>query len=420
MQFSQQVSEFLPQLRELFPPTPCHKNKFLSDRYNTEIYLKREDLAPVRSYKLRGAYHFISDFFQENPQKSPKTQKFVAASAGNHAQGFAFSCKKYGTQGTIFMPVTTPGQKVEKTKIFGENFIEIILHGDTFDEAAAAAQKYCHQEGALFVPPFDHPKIIEGQATIGAEIIEQIGAVDLIIVPVGGGGLASGLCQYMAEVSPQTKILLVESEGAPSLKKSLQAGKNNTLKHVDTFADGTAVAKIGEHNFPILSQHVEAKDVYLCPENRLSITMMELLNQEGIVLEPSGALSIDALRDIIPDLPTKPQKIVCIASGGNFDFERLPDVKERAMKFSGTKKYFILRLPQRPGALKEFLGCMGPDDDISRFEYLKKSSKNFGSVLLGIETKNPQNFPKLFEKMHALGFDYTDVTHDEILADFVI
>lgn len=417
MSYAEKVDLAAEKIGKIFPSTPCQKNKLLSDRYSAEIYLKREDLTPVRSYKLRGAFNFISSFFTENLSKDPSEQKFVAASAGNHAQGFAFSCKKYGAHGTIFMPVTTPGQKIQKTKIFGGEFIEVVLTGDTFDEAAKAAQKFCQEESALWVPPFAHEKIIEGQATVGKEIIEEVGAPDILIIPVGGGGISSGICQYFAEVSPETKIILVEPVGAPSLKKSLEKGQNSILEKIDTFADGTAVAKIGDLNYNILAKYFGREDVVVCPENRLAGTMLELLNQEGIVLEPSGALAIDALQDV-KNLAGK--KIVCIASGGNFDFERLPDVKERAMKFSGMKKYFILRLPQRPGALKEFLGCLGVDDDIARFEYLKKSAKNFGSVLLGIETKDPQSFPVLFGKMEALGFDYTDVTDDEILADFVI
>jgi threonine dehydratase len=419
MFYPRKVDQAAEKLQKISPPTPCQKNKFLSDKYGAEIYLKREDLTPVRSYKLRGAFNFIACFFAKNPDKNPSEQGFVAASAGNHAQGFAFSCQKYGAKGTIFMPVTTPGQKIEKTKIFGGDFIEIVLIGDTFDQAAKAAAEFCQEKKALLVPPFEHEKIIEGQATVGKEILEQVPDTDLVIVPVGGGGLSSGLCQYFAERSSKTKILLTEPFGAPSLKRSLQKGENITLDTVDTFADGTAVAKIGDLNFEILQQFFTSEDVILCPENRLARTMLELLNHEGVVLEPSGALSIDALQDVEVDL-LKGKKIVCIASGGNFDFERLPDVKERAMKFSGTKKYFILRLPQRPGALKEFLNCLGSEDDIARFEYLKKSAKNFGSVLLGIETKRPENFPQLFARMKKLGFDYTDVTDDEILADFVI
>ena len=389
-------------------------SKYLSDKYKADIYLKREDLTIVRSYKIRGAFNLISQLSE--PEKQ---QQIICASAGNHAQGVAYACFHFQIPGVVFMPITTPAQKIEKTKLTGKSFVEIKLTGDTFDEAYEAAHRYCVQENGIFVPPFDHEKIIEGQATIGSEILDQISnPIDMMIVPVGGGGLSAGILKYMDITSPNTEITCAEPMGAPSLYESLKSGSRQTLDKIDTFVDGAAVKQVGKINFDIIRQYIK-NEVILVPENRLCETMMEFLFHEGIVLEPAGGLSIDALKDC-PKQKIKGKTIVCIVSGGNFDFERLPDVKERALKHSGRKKYFILRLPQRPGALKEFLNLLGPDDDISRFEYLKKSAKTFGSVLLGVETKDPNHFSELFEKMRQVGFEYQDVTDNEILADFVI
>jgi threonine dehydratase len=417
MSFSAEVKKVTRSLRDFFPATPCQKNEFLSKKYQANIYLKREDLTPVRSYKIRGAYNFIQSAKQESRGKK---LNFVAASAGNHAQGFAFACQKFECPGTIFMPVTTPGQKVQKTRVFGGPYITIKLIGDTFDEAYAAAKSYGEKHQGVFVPPFDHPKIIEGQATIADELWDLEKSIDLLVVPVGGGGLSAGLTEYLRDLKATTRMILVEPQGAPALYNSLKKGANTTLQSINTFVDGAAVKRIGELNFEILKKAYCPEDMVLVPEARLCRTMITLLNHEGIILEPAGALSIDALWDIFKDSQWRGKNIVCIASGGNFDFERLPQVKEQSMKYEGTKKYLILRLPQRPGALKEFLNCLGPQDDIARFEYLKKSAKNFGSVLLGIETSQPENFESLFERLQEKAFRFEDVTDDEILADFVI
>ncbi len=419
MSFAQDIPAVKKALRNIFPITPLQYNEMLSLRYGANIYLKREDLTPVRSYKIRGAFNFMNTFLKENKGEN---LSFVCASAGNHAQGFAFSCAYFKTQGTVFMPVTTPQQKIDKTKIFGGEFIKIELIGDIFDEALKASQTFGEKTGAVMVPPFDAPLVIQGQASIGLEILEQLEeknkTLDMVLMPVGGGGLSAGLSEYFKEMSPKTELFCVETSGTPTLTVSLKEGKLTPLDSVDTFADGTAVKMIGASNFEILKKNIK-NPVQLVPENRLCQTLLEFLNQEGIVLEPSGGISIDALKNFSPE-SLKGKNIVCIVSGGNFDFERLPDVKERAMKYSGLKKYFVLRLPQRPGALKEFLGLLGDGDDIARFEYLKKSSRNFGSVLLGIETQKSENFPILFDKMVERGFEYQDITDDEILAEFLI
>lgn len=412
--FTQKAQLATQNLRKIFPPTPLQFSEYLSEIYEANIYLKREDLTPVRSYKIRGAFNLISQLSEAELDKG-----IICASAGNHAQGVAFACAYFKKKGKIFMPVPTPKQKTEKTKLIGKEFVEVILVGDTFDEAYKASQEACKKEGSTFVHPFDHEKIIEGQASIGIEILEELQKpIDYLLMPVGGGGLSSGIFQVFFEQSSTTELICAEPAGAPSLKKSLEKNKIVELDKIDTFIDGAAVKRIGYINYQIISQFIKT-EVLLIPENRLCNTILDFLFHEGIILEPAGGLSIDALKDL-PKKEIKGKTIVCVLSGGNFDFERLPDVKERAMKYSGVKKYFILRLPQRPGALKEFLGLLGEEDDIVRFEYLKKSAKSFGSVLLGVETKDPKNFFALYAKMEKVGFEYQDVTHDGILADFVI
>jgi threonine dehydratase len=401
-------------MRALFPETPLLRNAFLSDRYGADIWLKREDLSPVRSYKIRGAFNAITKHLALHPDQG----QFVAASAGNHAQGVAFICRHLGKHGTIFMPVTTPKQKIAKTQVFGGDAIEIRLVGDYFDDTLAAAQDFCAASGAHFLSPFDDLDVIEGQASVAVELIEQLGAApDRLVLPVGGGGLSAGITTYLAATGAATRLKLVEPAGGASLTAALKAGEPVTLPRVDNFVDGAAVARIGAHPFQILRQ-TDPGDVLVAPENRICVTISEMLNIEGIVLEPAGALAIDALADLGAAL--RGQSVVCVTSGGNFDFERLPEVKERAMHFQGLKKYFILRLPQRPGALKDFLALLGPDQDIARFEYLKKSARNFGSVLIGIETGAPESFDVLFEQMAQGGFAYRDITEDEVLAEFMI
>lgn len=398
-------------IRGVLPPTPLQRNVHLSEAFGADIWLKREDLSPVRSYKLRGAFNAMRKVLAGDPGKAD----FVCASAGNHAQGVAYMCKYFQVKGTIFMPVTTPQQKIDKTRIFGGEHIEISLVGDYFDDTLRAAQDYCADIDGHFLSPFDDEDVIEGQATVAVEIEAQLGGMpDRIILPVGGGGLSAGVRSYVGD---RCALTFVEPIGGACLFAALQAGGPVDLKKVDTFADGAAVGRIGVRTFDRL-RDVSLVDMIQVSEDRLCITMLEMLNIEGVVLEPAGALAIDALKDLHEQIAGK--QVVCVASGGNFDFERLPEVKERAQRFAGLKKYFVLRMPQRPGALKEFLGILGPEDDISRFEYLKKSARNFGSVLIGLETKRAENFDALLSKLEAAGFTYTDITDDEILAQFLI
>ncbi|WP_412552946.1 threonine ammonia-lyase IlvA [Shimia sp. MIT1388] len=398
-------------MRSVFPATPLQLNAHLSARFGADIWLKREDLTPVRSYKLRGAFNAMRKVRTENPDQ----RIFVCASAGNHAQGVAYMCKHFNVMGVIFMPVTTPQQKVFKTQVFGGDNVEIRLVGDYFDDTLAAAQAYCAEAGAEFLSPFDDEDVIEGQASVAVEIEDQLGKTpDHIILPVGGGGLSSGVYSYFGAGLQYT---LVEPEGGMSLAAALETGAPTTLAHVDSFVDGAAVARIGDKTFACLAD-LSPEDVVAAPEDRICATMLEMLNVEGIVLEPAGALAVDALTDVADQI--KGKTVVCVTSGGNFDFERLPEVKERAQRYSGVKKYFILRMPQRPGALRDFLETLGPEDDIARFEYLKKSARNFGSVLIGIETRKPENFDALFERIEAAGMTYTDITNDETLGQFVL
>ncbi|WP_136646068.1 threonine ammonia-lyase IlvA [Tabrizicola sp. YIM 78059] len=401
-------------LRGLFPETPLQRNDHLSQRFAADIWLKREDLSPVRSYKIRGAFNAMRKVHDRQLEQ----RQFVCASAGNHAQGVAYTCRHFGVEGVIFMPVTTPQQKIEKTRMFGGGHVRIELTGDYFDQTLAAAQAFCAEQGAHFLSPFDDPDVIEGQASVAVEILDQLGrAPDFVILPVGGGGLASGVTRYMREVAPSVRFRFVEPLGGASLTAALREGGPTRLPRVNSFVDGAAVARIGDSNYAHLAW-IPREAVHLAPEDRICVTMLEMLNVEGIVLEPAGALSVDVLPELAEEIRGK--TVVCVTSGGNFDFERLPEVKERAQRYSGLKKYFILRMPQRPGALREFLNLLGPDDDITRFEYLKKSARNFGSVLIGIETKDANNFRHFTDRMDAAGLAFRDITADEALAEFLI
>ncbi|HAV60461.1 threonine ammonia-lyase IlvA [bacterium] len=408
--FSNQAAEATERMRQLFPATPLQRNDHLSNVYDADIWLKREDLSPVRSYKLRGAFNAMG--------KQADKDVFVCASAGNHAQGVAYVCRHLQKKGVIFMPVTTPEQKIRKTRLFGGAWVQVQLVGDYFDDTLRASQAYCAEVGGHFLSPFDDPDVIEGQATVTYEMLEQLGrSPDVFVVPVGGGGLSSSARRLLSERAPETEIFYVEPSGGKSLAAAVQAGAPIALAQVDTFVDGAAVAKMGVNTFAAL-KGIDADHVLDIPEDRICTTILDMLNTEGIVLEPAGALALDALKDLKDKI--KGKTVVCVSSGGNFDFERLPEVKERAQRYAGVKKYFILRLPQRPGALKDFLGLLGPDDDIARFEYLKKSARNFGTVLLGIETSKPENFALLSERLEAAGMSIRDITGDEAMVDLII
>ncbi|WP_339062975.1 threonine ammonia-lyase IlvA [Tepidibacillus marianensis] len=400
-------------LKDVVIKTPLQRNEILSDRYQCNVFLKREDLQIVRSFKIRGAYNFIQSLTKEEREKG-----VVCASAGNHAQGVAYSCHLLKIHGKIFMPTTTPRQKVTQVKHYGGSFVEVILTGDTFDDSYYAAKNYCDQENMVFIHPFDDHRTIAGQGTIGVEIMNDIeDTIDYIFVGIGGGGLASGISTYMKSISPSTKTIGVEPTGAPSMKRSFEQNRVVTLDTIDKFVDGAAVKQVGELTFTMCKENLD--DILLVPEGKICTTILELYNENAIVVEPAGALSIAAL-DFYRD-QIKGKNIVCIVSGGNNDIDRMQEIKERSLIYEGLKHYFIINFPQRAGALREFIDeVLGINDDITRFEYTKKNNKDNGPALVGIELKNKEDYHSLIERMHKKSVSYIEINKDEKLFHLLI
>jgi threonine dehydratase len=400
------------RLKKVVNRTPLTFNHNLSRKYRCNVFLKREDLQVVRSYKLRGAYNMMSSLPEEQLKKG-----VVCASAGNHAQGFAYSCKKLNVKGVVFMPIITPNQKVSQTKMFGEDFIEIKLVGDTFDDCAVAAKQYTQENGMTFIPPFDDLRIIEGQATVGVEILEDKTDIDYLFVPVGGGGLASGVGSYFKMYSPKTKIIGIEPEGAPSMKRALLAGHPVTLDSIERFVDGAAVKRIGDLTFQICKEVLD--DMHLVAEGKVCSTILQLYNEDAIVVEPAGALSISALDDYAEEI--KGKNVVCIVSGSNNDIDRMQEIKERSLQYEGLKHYFLVRFAQRPGALKEFVNhVLGPNDDITRFEYMQKHNKESGPALVGIELKSREDYEVLLANMNKFNINYTELNKNDTLFGYLV
>jgi threonine dehydratase len=400
------------RLRPVVTKTPLVLSHSLSRKYNCNVYLKREDLQVVRSYKLRGAYNMMSSLPREQLQKG-----VVCASAGNHAQGFAYSCKKLGVKGVVFMPIITPQQKVQQTKYFGEDFIEIKLVGDTFDDCSLTAQKFTTENGMTFIPPFEHPKIIEGQATVAVEILNELSDVDYLFVPVGGGGLSAGVGTYFKTYSPKTKIIGAEPEGAPSMKAAFEAGHPVTLTSIDSFVDGAAVKRVGDLTYSICRNVLD--EINLVPEGKICSTILKLYNEEALVVEPAGALSIASLDDHTEEI--KGKNVVCIVSGNNNDIDRMQEIKERSLQYEGLKHYFLIRFAQRPGALKEFVNhVLGPDDDIVRFEYIQKHNKETGPALVGIELKSKEDYQSLLDNLRKYNINYTELNKDDNLFGYIV
>ena len=400
------------RLKDIVVKTPLTLNANLSKKYQCNIFLKREDLQVVRSYKLRGAYNMMSTLPTEQLQRG-----VVCASAGNHAQGFAYSCKKLNVKGVVFMPVPTPNQKVSQVKMFGEAFIEIKLIGDTYDDCAAAAKKYTEENSMVFIPPFDDYKIIEGQATVGVEILEAQNEIDYLFLPIGGGGLVAGVGTYFKEHSPQTKIIGIEPEGAPAMYESLKAGKVISLETIDKFVDGAAVKRVGDLTFSIAKDLIE--EVHLVPEGKVCSTILKLYSEDAIVAEPAGALSIAALDDYADVI--KGKNIVCIISGGNNDIDRMQEIKERALQYEGLKHYFLIRFAQRPGALKEFVNhVLGPNDDITRFEYMQKHNKETGPALVGIELKSKEDYEILVDNLKKYQINFTELSKNDNVFGYLV
>ena len=400
------------RLTEVVAHTPLQYSQRLSEKYRASIYLKREDLQVVRSYKLRGAFNKISLLSEADRKKG-----VVCASAGNHAQGVAFSCKRLGIRGVIFMPEPTPRQKISQTEMFGQGYIEIVLTGDTFDDCQRAALAYANEHDITFIHPFDDPAIIEGQGTVGMEILQDQPETDLVIIPIGGGGLAAGAGTYLKEKKPGIRIYGVEPEGAPSMKTALEHGGPVTLAEINRFVDGAAVKRIGDLTYQYCSKLLD--DMHLIPEGKICTTILELYNKDAIVAEPAGALAVAALDFYADQIIGK--NVVCIISGGNNDIDRMGEIKELSLLYEGLKHYFIVRFPQRPGALKLFVNeVLGPHDDITRFEFIKKTQRERGPALVGVELQNASDYTALVDRMRTHRFDFREVNSDQTLFEYLI
>ncbi len=408
MTIFEEVLEAKKQFEGVVYATPLLPSRNLSNEFHSNILLKREDLQVVRSYKIRGAYNKMSSLTE-----TEKKQGIVCASAGNHAQGVAYSCHLLQINGKIFMPKTTPKQKIKQVQLFGQEYTEIILTGDTFDDAYASANEICQAEHKVFIHPFDDVKVIAGQGTVGLEILEDAKVpIDYVFVPIGGGGLASGLSTVFKELSPNTKIIGVEPEGAPSMKTSIENGVNTRLESIDKFVDGAAVKQVGNHNFKICKENLD--DIILVPEGKVCSTILQLYNEEAMVVEPAGALTIAAL-DFYKE-QIKGKNVVCIVSGSNNDIERTAEIKERSLLYEGLKHYFLIQFPQRPGALKEFVNdILGDDDDITYFQFKQKNSRESGPVIVGLELKNKTDILPIQHKMTAKGFEFHYLNEKEDL-----
>ena len=400
-------------LEEILEPTPFQKNQNLSDIYEADVYLKREDLQMVRSYKIRGAYNKIRSIAPESMQNG-----IVCASAGNHAQGVAFSCSKLKIMGSIFMPVTTPKQKIEQVRMFGREYIEIILTGDTFDAANSAAIKFAKENDKTFIPPFDDPKVMEGQGTIGREILSQCKEkLDYIFVPIGGGGLASGLGSYIKQMSPETKIIGVEPGGAPCMNEAIKARKVIKLEQIDKFVDGAAVQEAGALTYEVCKEVLD--DIIVVPEGAVCTTIIQMYNKSAIVVEPAGALAAAALRFYADKI--KGKKVACIVSGSNNDITRMEEIREKSLLYEGLKHYFIVNFPQKSGVIVSFIrDILGPTDDLVHIQYTKKTNKNSGPALIGIELASKENFEPLLQRMDAQGIKYEYINENNQLFEILI
>lgn len=409
---TRRIREAAERLQPVVVRTPLMYNANLSRRYNCDVYLKREDMQVVRSYKLRGAYNMMSSLDAGQLSKG-----LTCASAGNHAQGFAYSCKKLNAKGVVFMPIITPKQKVNQVKMFGGDAIEIRLVGDTFDDCSAEAQAYTREHNMTFIPPFDDARIIEGQGTVGVEILEELQEVDYLFMPVGGGGLASGVGAYFRTYSPGTVIVGIEPEGAPSMQQALDKGGPVTLQEIDRFVDGAAVKRVGDLTYAICKDVLDKMS--LVPEGRICSTILKLYNEDAIVVEPAGALSIAALEDYKEQI--KGKRVVCVVSGSNNDIDRMQEIKERSLLYEGLKHYFIVRFAQRPGALRDFVNhVLGPGDDITRFEFIQKHNKETGPALVGIELKNREDYDVLIANMRKFNVHYTELNKDDNLFGYLV
>lgn len=399
MELLDKIYQARERIKNVAIHTSLMMNENLSEEFSAQIYLKREDLQPVRSYKLRGAYNKIVSLSDEE-----KSRGVVCASAGNHAQGVAYACNKLSIKGTVFMPVTTPPQKIKQVKLFGKDKVDIVLKGDTFDEASEKAHQFCKEVDAIFIHPFNDEKVIAGQGTIALELLEDTKSpIDYLFAPIGGGGLAAGIITVFKQLSPDTKIIGVEPAGAASMKTSIEKGVNTTLENIDNFVDGAAVKRVGEQTFEICKTNLE--DIVLVPEGKVCTTILRMYNEEAIVVEPAGALTISAL-DFYKE-QIKGKNVVCIVSGSNNDITRMQEIKERSLLYEGLKHYFLVQFPQRPGVFKDFVNdILGPNDDIVYFRYSKKNNRESGPAVVGIELKDPDDLSKIEEQLKHKKFIY--------------
>ena len=400
-------------VRDVALITPLQRNERLSEQYDANVYFKREDLQPIRSFKLRGAYHKIYKL-----SDAERKLGIVCASAGNHAQGVALACNKLGIKGTIFMPVPTPKQKLNQVHMFGGENIETRLVGDTFDDAYAAAQSFKDQSKSIFIHPFEDKDVVKGQATLALELLEQSqDPIDYILVPIGGGGLISGVLHVFKTLSPNTKVIGIEPEGAPAMQQSLENGKNTELNSIDPFVDGAAVRKVGDDAYNLCDNYLDK--LLLVSEGKICQSILKLYNREAIVVEPAGAMSTASLKMIGEEI--KGKNVICLICGGNNDITRMAEIKERALLEAKLLHYFIVRFPQRAGALKEFVAdVLGPKDDITFFEYSKKNNRSNGPAVVGIELKNPDDFVPLVKRMKSKGFYGDYINNKPDLFQFLI
>ena len=405
------MSDYRPQLHDIQKAkqrisgvvvnTPLTLNAQLSERYAANVWLKREDMQIVRSYKIRGAYNKIASLSPEELARG-----VVCASAGNHAQGVALACSKLGIMGTIFMPKPTPNQKIHQVKMFGKDNVNIVLTGDTYDDSCAEALAWCREHAGTFIHPFNDPQIIEGQATLGLDILNEACCdFHYVLLPIGGGGLMSGVGSVFKSLSPETCVVGVEASGAASMRAAFDKGEPVALPEIDNFADGIAVRKVGDVTFDICREVVDK--LVAVPEGQICTTILRLYNESAMVVEPAGAVSVAALENIKDEIRGK--NVVCVISGSNNDITRMEEIKERSQLHEGLQHYFIVRFPQRAGALREFLErVLGPDDDITFFEYSKKNSRERGPAVVGIELQRASDYAPLIKRMkeHNIVYEY--------------
>lgn len=400
-------------LKEVVRRTPLQHDEYLSQKYQCQVYLKREDLQRVRSFKLRGAYYAISQLTEKQLAKG-----VVCASAGNHAQGVAYTCQAMKVKATIFMPTTTPNQKISQVKFFGGGYVTIQLVGDTFDASAKASRQYGEDHNQAFIDPFNDKHVIAGQGSLAVEMLADLdGQADMVFAAIGGGGLISGVSTYVKAVSPQTKIIGVEPKGARSMAEALRVGHSVELKKVDTFVDGAAVKKVGDKNLAHVEAYVD--EVIDVEEGLVCSTILELYTRQAIVAEPAGALSIAALADNREEI--KGKTVICIVSGGNNDINRMQEIDERSLIYEGLKHYFLINFPQRPGALREFVtDILGPHDDITKFEYTKKVNRGSGPVIIGVLLADKNDSQALKERMAEFDPSYIDLNQDQMLFTLLV